>query len=174
MAGAALFLGFAILHTGSMIIIRRRIKGNRMGTVSALIALVSSIVGILYYIFTLLGLTYSVSQYGIFYAIRLNELGVIIPFVYNLLLSVTMIMVGAFFLIYREHFASRGVLIITGFLYVLLGAFALGYIPVPPPSGIFLAITSPLSYNLIYQVFVVNSPLFIAAGVMGATCFSTR
>jgi hypothetical protein len=166
MIGTVFFFIFAILNLTSMVLIRGRLKGNRIGVVSATIALVTSVVGILYYIFSYIGLTYDTihSPYGDYVAI--NGLGIAVPFVYNLLLAATMILIGVFFFFRCECFSSIGLSILAGLLYVLAGAFLLNY---TPPQFFSLSIA------FVSSVFFVSSPLSIAAGVVGASCFfSTR
>ncbi len=157
--GTALLLVFAVLHMGSMVAIRRRVDGDRMGVVSASAALVASIVGVLYYVLTYLGLTLDIhyNPDGSVSSTSINALGAGVPVAYNLLLTVTMILVGVFFLVCRESFSNAELWMVTGLLYVLAGAFQLGY-------------TSP--YYFMY-VYLASSAMFIVVGVMGAICFFT-
>ncbi len=160
---AAFFLIFAVFDIGSMLIIRRRLNRNRMGIIAASTALVTSVVGILYYMFDYIGLTYDInySPYGYYYT-TINALGIAIPFVYNLLLAIAMILTGVFFFFHRGCFSNMELSIVAGLLYVLAGAFQLSY----SQSSVF-----SFSYAFISYVFVVSSPLFIVAGVVGTSCF---
>jgi hypothetical protein len=167
MIGAAFFFLFAILNATSMILIHGRLRGNKTGIISAMIALVTSLVGIIYYIFSYMGLTYDTSKvlFGPLYSI--NGLGISISFVYNILLAVTMILVGVFFFFCRECFSSI-LSVLGGLLFVLAGAFQLNYNP-----GYTLQFS--YYYAIFGVVFLVSSPLSFAAAVVGASCFfSTR
>jgi hypothetical protein len=144
--GAVLFLIFAVLNMSSMIALRARLSGNRAGVISGSVGLIASILGMLYYLATILGVTYY------------NELSIILPVMYAVLIASTMVLIGVFFLLYRRRFSDGDVSMAAGIVYIFAGSTEV----------------SILSYPVYYSAYVVNPPLFLVAGALGLACFLAR
>jgi hypothetical protein len=152
----------AFLNTILVMSLRGRFGESTIGLTSGATWLVASIIGVLYYICDFAGLTYDIvaPPYGT--GITVNNLGYAMPYAYSLLLAIAMILIGVFFLFDRNLFPSADLPILAGLLYVLAGAFLLTNLP-----GLYF------SFAFISYVFLISSPLSIAAGVVGAIVFFT-
>jgi hypothetical protein len=159
MTSAVFFFVFTILNFSSMIASRQRLLGNRLGIVNGLTGVVASIFGVVYYLAMFFGLTYQIVEIspGSFQT-SFTLLGNLLPVVYTLLISSTMILIGVFFLLYRKQISDSELTLVTGIIYIFAGSYG-------------VSLSSIVSY---YYVYIIEPPLFIMAGAFGLACFLAR
>jgi hypothetical protein len=153
------FLVSTILNMGSMIALRERFSGNRVGMISGSTGLVTSVLGMLYYLATILGLTYEIiGPVSGYQQVSYNLLGNLLLFAYLMLVSLTVALMGVFFLLYRRRLPDGDVSLAAGIVYI----FAVLAVPY-----LFISI----GY---YPAYFTSPILLIMAGALGTVCFLAR
>jgi hypothetical protein len=141
-----LFLIFAILTTVSVRKMTGKLGGSRVGTATCVFGLITAIIGLLFYGLAILGVV-DISPY---IGYNSNILYVVLLVSFSWLVGLTMALLGAFFLMCREHSPNRELWLAGGILYLVAGASELG-------------ITSLLIFPVVSLI----------APTIGAVCFFT-
>jgi hypothetical protein len=145
--GSILLLVFAILLRVSIAKITWKVGGSRIGTLTSLFAYIAAIIGIVYYVLTLLGIT-TIATFG---SSSLNLLGYLLVLSYTILIGMTMALLGVFFLLYREYSPSRELWMAGGIIYIIAGAS---------------------EFSLTTSLYIPTAPF--VAGIIGAACFLAK
>jgi hypothetical protein len=153
---STIFLIFAVAHTASTHAMHRVLGGYRVGVYGGIFSAVVGITGMLYSVLAILGITTTtITGPSGNYTIP-NILGVGLPIVYNASLTLTLILIGMFFIANRRQFSKGELWFLTGAVYILEGASQLGF--------------SLSSYVSLYYYLPTS---LILSGILGATCLLT-
>jgi hypothetical protein len=144
-ASSALLFIFAVLLGLYMFKAAARLRGNVVGEAASLLGFAAALTGIVYYVSILSG---TIFVGGGFFSYTLSDLGLLLAIMFEVFLSSTWILLGAFFLAHHRQSVNSGLWQATGIVYMIAGSVGL----------------NAAVYPLV--------PLFIVlAGFMGATCF---
>jgi hypothetical protein len=150
------FLIFAVAHTVSTTRLHRALGGYRVGVYGGIFGTVVGVTGLLFSVLAILGMTtttiYNPSGN---YTIP-NILGVGLPIVYNASLTLTLILIGMFFIANRREFLGGELWSLTGAVYVLEGVSQLSF----------------SSISLVSLYYYLPTSL-ILCGALGAICMLT-
>jgi hypothetical protein len=151
-----IFLVFAVVHAASANMVHRVLGGYRVGVYGGIFGTVVGVTSLLYSVLASLGMTTTtVYNPSGNYTIP-NILGVGLPIVYNAFLTLTLILIGMFFIANRKEFSRGELWSLTGTVYVLEGASQLGF--------------SSSSFASLYYYLPTS---LILCGVLGAICLLT-
>lgn len=162
--GITFFFVFSLLNMSSMVSLRVRFSGNRLGLIIGSIALAASILPMSYHVATLLGLTYEIvtPSIGTEY-VSYNVLGTFLPYASAVLMQLTFTLIGVFFLVRRKRFPDGDISLAAGIVYIFAGSLGVNpYIGYPY-----------IGYSY-FSVFFTVPFLVIMAGAMGAASFLAR
>jgi hypothetical protein len=150
---------FALLDLGAMIRMRSMLLGNRLGIAGGLTALIASLTGTINYVSVFLGLNVTTIQYPSGATTQVTTLvGIIAPSLYEVLLVISMVLVGSFFLLNHHRFAGNELWFATGMVYLLAA------------SGIFGVFYYPF-FIITYSSAIEYTSLLLVGGAMGTACF---
>jgi hypothetical protein len=148
----SIFLAFAILLLATMPKAARRFNGNQVGTVGAIFGLIAAVMGIVYDILSVMGVTWTYfsywNGYSYTYYSYLNNLGLIMLILIEVFVGLTMVLLGSFFIVYRKYLSDGGLWLATGIIYIIAGAF-----------------------DFTVVLTIVGTILTIVSAIMGAVCF---
>ncbi|MFX0089677.1 MAG: hypothetical protein ACFE7S_07225 [Candidatus Hodarchaeota archaeon] len=118
------FLILAILLLISTVKMTRRFKGNQAGTIGAVFGIFAAILYILYHGLPLLGIGMELQEIMGYWILLPNPVFESLNVFGSILLGLSMVLIGVFFLVYREYFSNNGIWLATGVTFIMGGVFS--------------------------------------------------
>ena len=160
-----IFLAFAILLLLTTSKTARRFGGSKVGTVSAVFAIVTGIIGLILYV--------------IFYMMMSGEMLVLVQgydalvFINGIFFGVMLLALGLFFILYQKYVLNGRLWVVAGAAYMILGAIQLAIMRLEFPMIMGMVAISVSTLNLLDSVAITVNALTIIAPITGAVCFFT-
>ena len=144
--GSGFLLLSSILLGVSMLKVRSKLGGGKLGLAGALLEVLTSVVGLLYYGLTMSGAILVISVFG--FQSTLNVVGFVLSTAYFWLMGAAIVLFGSFFLVHRENGSNSELWMFSAMAFMLIGLVELG-------QSAYLYVPTAL----------------VLAGVVGVACF---